>query len=102
MKEKRTQDLLNQVQTLNNWVMKFNPREFIEDADKATECYMLKPDESTVKDFTDQVLSNIKTKKPATAHRRMINRGSLRSSLEKSATSSLFNNRETGKKINRN
>ena len=52
------------MQTLANWVMKFDPRSYLRHSDYAAEMLTDSADEAVFKDFTQQVLSGVDTSKP--------------------------------------
>lgn len=59
--EKRQQDLIIQVQTLTNWVMKFDPLNYIQSAEQANHSMAQQiSHDSILKDFTEHVLKNVK------------------------------------------
>ena len=61
--DKRQNSLISQVQSLANQVMKFDPINYIKNAEQQTEQLIDAPDEEMIKDFTDKVLGGILARK---------------------------------------
>lgn len=58
--EKRLKNLSKQTSALSNWVLHFDPIDFLNSADAANIQVQDKMEESSFKDFTDQVLADLK------------------------------------------